>query len=67
MTYRLNILRLHDEKNAANPNYAVALAAMGYPSQGLYHSVVNTNKQVGVAAATVSTLESEAITPALAL
>lgn len=48
--FRLNILRLHDEKNAANPNYAVALAAMGYPSQGLYHSVVNTNKQVLCAA-----------------
>jgi len=44
--FRLNILRLHDEKNAANPLYAAALAAMGYPSQGLYHSVVNTNKQV---------------------
>ena len=25
---------------------AAALAAMGYPSQGLYHSVVNANKQV---------------------
>lgn len=44
--FRLNILRLHDEKNAANPLYAAALAAMGYPSQGLYHSVVNANKQV---------------------
>lgn len=44
--FRLNILRLHDEKNAAKPAYAAALAAMGYPSQGLYHSVVSTNKQV---------------------
>lgn len=44
--FRLNILRLHDEKNAAKPAYAAALAAMGYPSQGLYHSVVNANKQV---------------------
>jgi hypothetical protein len=44
--FRLNILRLHDEKNASKPTYAAALAAMGYPSQGLYHSVVNANKQV---------------------
>jgi hypothetical protein len=44
--FRLNILRLHDEKNAAKPLYATALAAMGYPPQGLYHSVVNANKQV---------------------
>ena len=44
--FRLNILRLHDEKNAAKPTYAAALASMGYPSQGLYHSVVNANKQV---------------------
>lgn len=48
--FRLNILRLHDEKNASNPNYATALASMGYPSQGLYHSVVNSNTQVLCAA-----------------
>jgi cytochrome c1 len=48
--FRLNILRLHDEKNAANPNYATALAAMGYTSQGLYQSVVSANKAVLCAA-----------------
>lgn len=48
--FRLNILRLHDEKNAANPNYATALAAMGYPAQGLYYSVTSANKQVLCAA-----------------
>jgi cytochrome c1 len=48
--FRLNILRLHDEKNAADPNYATALATMGYPPQGLYHSVTNANKQVLCAA-----------------
>ena len=48
--FRLNILRLHDEKNAANPVYAAALTAMGFPSQGLYHSVVNANKPVLCAA-----------------
>ena len=48
--FRLNILRLHDEKNASNPNYAASLSAMGFPSQGLYHSVVNMNKPVLCAA-----------------
>ena len=44
--FRLNILRLHDEKSAADPLYAPALAAMGYSPEGLYHSVVNSHKQV---------------------
>jgi hypothetical protein len=48
--FRLNILRLHDEKNAANPIYAAALTAMGFPSEGLYHSVVNANRPVLCAA-----------------
>ena len=34
--YRLNILRLHDEKQAANPVYANALATIGYDAAGLY-------------------------------
>lgn len=33
--YRRNILRLHDEKNAADPKYATALAALGFSSSGL--------------------------------
>lgn len=48
--FRLNILRLHDEKNVANPNYATSLAAAGYPPQGLYYSVTSANKQVLCAA-----------------
>lgn len=44
--FRLNILRLHDEKNSANPLYAAALSAMGYASQGLYHSVVTDGKSI---------------------
>ena len=39
--FRLNILRLHDERNAANPDYAAALSAMGFSAGGLYDSVVN--------------------------
>jgi hypothetical protein len=34
--YRLNILRLHDDRNGASPNYAGALAAAGYSSTGLF-------------------------------
>lgn len=48
--FRLNILRLHDEKNAGNALYAPALAAAGFAPEGLYHSVVNGNKQVLCAA-----------------
>ena len=39
--FRLNILRLHDEKSAGSQIYANALAANGYPAQGLYPSVLN--------------------------
>jgi hypothetical protein len=34
--YRLNILRLHDEKAAANPSYAPMLSSLGYDPAGLY-------------------------------
>lgn len=34
--YRLNILRLHDEKAAGNPSYAPMLSSMGYDPAGLY-------------------------------
>ena len=44
--FRLNILRLHDEKASLNPLYASALTAMGYASQGLYYNVVNDGKPV---------------------
>jgi len=43
--YRLNILKLHDERR--DPiSYAVALAAQGYNSNGLYAGVVNDDKPV---------------------
>jgi PKD repeat protein len=50
--FRLNILRLHDERNfAAHPAlYVAALAARGFNSQGLYRSVVADNHPVLCAA-----------------
>ncbi len=37
--YRLNIVRLHDDRNAGSPAYAGALAANGYAAGGLYATV----------------------------
>jgi cytochrome c553 len=37
---KLNILRLHDEKQAGNPNYLNALNNQGYNTNGLYQTVV---------------------------
>ncbi len=34
--YRLNILRVHDDRQAGNPTFAAALAARGYNAAGLY-------------------------------
>ena len=34
--YRLNILRLHDDRQAGNPTLVAALAARGYSPAGLY-------------------------------
>ncbi|MDR3413675.1 MAG: PKD domain-containing protein [Formivibrio sp.] len=50
--FRLNILRLHDEKQFASNAvlYAAALAARGFNPQGLYRGVVADNKPVLCAA-----------------
>ena len=37
---KLNILRLHDQKQAANPDYFQALENQGYNTNGLYQTVV---------------------------
>ncbi|MCF7816312.1 MAG: hypothetical protein K9M54_00380 [Kiritimatiellales bacterium] len=37
---KLNILRLHDEKQAGNPAYFQSLAGQGYNTNGLYQAVV---------------------------
>ncbi len=36
--YRLNVLRLHDDRQAGSSTYAAALAATGYSASGLYAS-----------------------------
>ncbi len=50
--FRLNILRLHDEKQFASNAalYAAAIAARGFNPQGLYRGVVAENKPVLCAA-----------------
>lgn len=44
--YRLNILKLHDDKNANDPKYAPALAANGYNAAGLYATVTTDHKAI---------------------
>ncbi len=44
--YRLNILRLHDEKNGGSADFRAALDAAGYDSSGLYPTAVDRNKAV---------------------
>jgi hypothetical protein len=44
--YRLNILRLHDDRQAGNPDYATALGVVGYDPAGLYETAVGTGRAV---------------------
>ena len=44
--YRLNVLRLHDEKFAGQPVYKAALAANQYNPAGLYANVVQDGRPV---------------------
>ncbi len=44
--YRLNILRLHDDRQAGTSLYTSALAAKGYNTSGLYSTVVQDGKAV---------------------
>jgi uncharacterized CHY-type Zn-finger protein len=44
--YRLNILRLHDERQAGNGAYTAALAQLGFSPLGLQDSVVAQGKSV---------------------
>ncbi len=48
--YRLNILRVHDDRQLGTPTFTAALAAGGYASAGLYASVVADGKPVLCAA-----------------
>ena len=44
--YRLNILKLHDERQVGNGNYTAALANFGFNSSGLYETVVTDGKSI---------------------
>ena len=44
--FRLNILKLHDQKNLSKPAYVAALALFNYRSTGLYDSVVLDGKSI---------------------
>ena len=44
--YRLNILRIHDDRNLTNPVFLTALTAAGYNGAGLYQTVTVDKKAV---------------------
>jgi hypothetical protein len=44
--YKLNVLRLHDERQKADPKYAAALQQAGYSAAGLYAQVVSQHRPV---------------------
>ena len=44
--FRLNILKLHDQRNSSNPAYIAALAQFNYRSTGLYDSVILDGKPI---------------------
>ncbi len=44
--YRLNILRLHDERQAAKPKYVAALASRGFSPAGLFATVTLSNRPI---------------------
>ncbi len=44
--YRLNILKLHDDRHSGSPVYSAALAEHGFPAAGLYKSVVDEGRAV---------------------
>lgn len=52
--YRLNILRLHDERQAGKPLYAAALAAKGFHAAGLLPTVTQNQTPILCAACHLS-------------
>jgi hypothetical protein len=48
--YKLNILKLHDDRQSGDQTYAAALAANGYSSDGLYATVTAKGKPILCAA-----------------
>ncbi len=52
--YRLNVLRIHDDRQSTNPTYASALATLSLNPDGLYPSVATDGRPVLCAACHVS-------------
>ncbi len=52
--YRLNILRLHDERQLANPVFTAALATKGFNTNGLFASVTRSGTPILCAACHLS-------------
>jgi hypothetical protein len=52
--FRLNILRLHDERQATNALYSEALSAKGFSTNGLYYQVAVNKKPLLCAACHLS-------------
>lgn len=48
--YKLNVLRLHDDREMPNSSYRAALAAKGYLAAGLYATVTESSKPILCAA-----------------
>ena len=44
--YRLNAIRLHDDRQSGNPDYAAELVGVGYDAGGLYATVTQLGKPV---------------------
>jgi PKD repeat protein len=44
--YRLNVLRLHDDRQGGSASYATALSKAGYSSTGLYDTVTTAGKPI---------------------
>ncbi|HQT93855.1 MAG TPA: PKD domain-containing protein [Thermoanaerobaculaceae bacterium] len=44
--YRLNVLRLHDDRQAGSASYTAALSQAGYSSTGLYDTVTTGGKPI---------------------
>lgn len=44
--YRLNVIRLHDDRQGGNPDYAGQLVTAGYDPSGLYATVTQLDKPI---------------------